>query len=713
MTIDNRNDVQTKLQSSLSAGIVGTNSAHPLLIRTDNNTIAQFDVAGGMRLNNYGNSTFTGTPENILAVNDNGFVIEIDPLSLNTDDQTVDEFLINGSNVLSLSLEDDGAGPLTVNLAPYLDNTDDQQITAFDYDDVSNDITITLEDGGTRMLNLDALDNAGTDDQALSLTGNTLTLEDGGTVNLTPYLDNTDDQTLTYTNADPDDNVNTLQIEGGSAFDIDDNHLGTDDQTLTEARNINLSGFGLNVNSLEGTTTFTNTGNLLLNDESSPLVQVQDNTNSVQTKLQSSNSAGIIGTTSAHPLQIRTDNTSIAQFETSGQLRLNSYGSGTFSGAVTNLLGVSSNGTVREVDAASLNTYEQDLTLSGNILSLTNDPTTVDLAPYLDNTDDQTIDLFNINSADILSLSLESDGQAAQTVDLSPYRDGDVDWFEVGATQADDISDNIFTVGNVGINENNPQYALHVDGGDPSTGGPWAVIEGGSNIRDNIALRLYDEGNAANSHNILEFAHRVGSDANTSSHIKSKSEGTASARGADLILETASDDQGTLNTDQLVLNNDGNVGIGTGTPDARLDVEGGQVRFSDYGDNDTYTDTPGANYLLGVDANGDVVQSNTARSARIFYPPAIVIDVSTISTGESIDLWQEYQNRFGSPLLSSPSAAGAIPTYSREELEYYITDLDNAVFDNLSLDDNGVLTYDVVSVPPGNCTFINVVFVVK
>ena len=106
-------------------------------------------------------------------------------------------------------------------------------------------------------------------------------------------------------------------------------------------------------------------------------------------------------------------------------------------------------------------------------------------------------------------------------------------------------------------------------------------------------------------------------------------------------------------------------------------------------------------------------RSNTARSARIFYPPAIVIDVSSITTGESIDLWQEYQNRFGAPLLSSPSSAGSIPTYARGELEYYVTDLDNTVFSNLSLDDNGVLTYDVVSVPPGNCTFINVVFVVK
>ena len=40
------------------------------------------------------------------------------------------------------------------------------------------------------------MNNSGTDDQALSLTGNTLDLEDGGSVNLAGYLDNTDDQQL-------------------------------------------------------------------------------------------------------------------------------------------------------------------------------------------------------------------------------------------------------------------------------------------------------------------------------------------------------------------------------------------------------------------------------------------------------------------------------------------------------------------------------------
>lgn len=55
-------------------------------------------------------------------------------------------------------------------------------------------------------------------------------------------------------------------------------------------------------------------------------------------------------------------------------------------------------------------------------------------------------------------------------------------------------------------------------------------------------------------------------------------------------------------TDITTLNN---VGIGTETPDAKLDVEGGNVRFSDYGGG-TVTGTE--TYLLGVDVDGDVLE---------------------------------------------------------------------------------------------------------
>ena len=72
------------------------------------------------------------------------------------------------------------------------------------------------------------------------------------------------------------------------------------------------------------------------------------------------------------------------------------------------------------VDLSALNTDNQDLSLTGNTLSLTNDGTTVDLSGYLDNTDAQTVDQFDLTGA-TLNLSLLNDGAAPYTVDLSSF----------------------------------------------------------------------------------------------------------------------------------------------------------------------------------------------------------------------------------------------------------------------------------------------------
>ena len=86
------------------------------------------------------------------------------------------------------------------------------------------------------------------------------------------------------------------------------------------------------------------------------------------------------------------------------------------------------------------------MSLAGNTLSLSGDATSVNLAPYLDNTDDQTIDVFSFDGTN-LSLSLESDGQATKTVDLSSLAGG-------GAQ-------------NLSFNQNiaNSNYALNISGG--------------------------------------------------------------------------------------------------------------------------------------------------------------------------------------------------------------------------------------------------------
>ena len=102
----------------------------------------------------------------------------------NTDDQAL------SLNVNSLELEDGGS----VDLSGYLDNTDNQNISGSSL--VGNDLTIGISGGASETVDLSSLNNSGTDDQQLSLNGNSLDLENGGSVDLSGYLDNTDGQQL-------------------------------------------------------------------------------------------------------------------------------------------------------------------------------------------------------------------------------------------------------------------------------------------------------------------------------------------------------------------------------------------------------------------------------------------------------------------------------------------------------------------------------------
>lgn len=97
---------------------------------------------------------------------------------------------------------------------------------------------------------------------------------------------------------------------------------------------------------------------------------------------------------------------------------------------------------------------------------------------------------------------------------------------------------------------------------------------------------------------------------------------------------------------------------------------------------------------------------------RFFYLPSLNIDTSTKGTGRTVNLYQSYKDQFSSPVVSSPGASGIPYFKSASDLEYYVTAYDTSVLSNLSINSNGVLTYDVIgSATP--CSFINVVLVVK
>ena len=324
---------------------------------------------------------------------------------------------------------------------------------------------------------------------------------------------------------------------------------------------------------------------------------------------------------------VNVDLSSLSDVFTDTNTTITSFG---IDGANTNLVITDSEANTYAVALADLavlidtNTDDQALSLaSGNILTL-EDGGTVDLTPFLDNTDDQAITAFSLdNTSNELTLTLEDGG--TQTVDFST----------VLAAAGTDDQNLTLTGDNLSIEDGNS-----VD------------LSGYMDNTDDQALSL--------------------------------------ATGNILTLE-----------------------------------DGGTVDLTPFLDNTDNQDASEVDLGTSVDVNGDGTSESTvedaiqamspivSKAARIFYPPSIAIDASTNGTGRTINLYSQYLAQYGSPSVRSAGAPAAIPTYSATELYYYVTYADPTVFDNMSIDANGVLTYDIIGQPADYNALINVVFVVK
>ncbi len=103
----------------------------------------------------------------------------------------------------------------------------------------------------------------------------------------------------------------------------------------------------------------------------------------------------------------------------------------------------------------------------------------------------------------------------------------------------------------------------------------------------------------------------------------------------------------------------------------------------------------------------------SGNTVKMFYMPSVSFDTSKNANAQTKDLYTLYKNQFGSPKAKSNSAPASIPFFpSSQDLYYYVTDADPNVFSNISISDNGVMTYDVKAAAT-DCSFINIVFVVK
>lgn len=124
------------------------------------------------------------------------------------------------------------------------------------------------------------------------------------------------------------------------------------------------------------------------------------------------------------------------------------------------------------------------------------------------------------------------------------------------------------------------------------------------------------------------------------------------------------------------------------------------------------------------------------QAPRFFYMPPVIFDTSNPGTNLTRDIYQDYVNQFtgvnpynmahgadgsgngqysmpyNKGLVRSPSAPVTIPVYGRTDLYYYIPNYDTTVFNNVSISDNGILTYDIIGTAT-DISSMTIVFQIK
>lgn len=154
------------------------------------------------------------------------------------------------------------------------------------------------------------------------------------------------------------------------------------------------------------------------------------------------------------------------------------------------------------------------------------------------------------------------------------------------------------------------------------------------------------------------------------------------------------------------------MGIGEYTPTAALDIAKGPVPLRV---RNLSTTTPANHKILVADASGFVKQVETksiVNQGATVHPPKIPVVITTTGNNFTVDLYQHYANAYTTPIAKSPSS-GTLGVINRTALDYYVVDVDGNIFSNVSVDNNGVMTYNVIAVPSNNLAYVTAVFQVR
>ncbi len=110
-------------------------------------------------------------------------------------------------------------------------------------------------------------------------------------------------------------------------------------------------------------------------------------------------------------------------------------------------------------------------------------------------------------------------------------------------------------------------------------------------------------------------------------------------------------------------------------------------------------------------------KAGVRKEVNFFYMPSIELTTSSAISYGPIDIYEKYTQIFGTPKVRGGGPTGntpaSIPVFGRNDLYYYITNYDESVFSDMTLTENGELSYTVSNPPTDGCSYINIVFVIK
>ena len=483
-----------------------------------------------------------------------------------------------GATFVSVSINGVKVGTTEMMAVPFALSSGDAKQAASDvpYDNAVSGLPAT-----TAQEALDALAGGGTidtDDQSLVLTGDLLTIQDGaGSVDLSAYVDDADsDITNEIQSLSFDAGTNELSLTNGGSVIIPSGGTDADADPTNELQNLSFDS---------------GTNELSLSDGNSVTIPTggadadADPTNEIQT-ISFNAASNEISLTDGGTITIPSGGTD-ADADPTNELQNLSFDAG------TNELSLSDGNSVTiptgSTDADADPTNEiQDISLAGTELSIS-DGSTIDLGPILPSggSDDQNLEL----TGDVLSIE-----GGTGSIDLASYRDdGDADpTNEVDVTTQSGIllGDGTDVSGLEGNADGQvPKWdaatSAWVAGADETgAGGSSLWSENGNDVyfnSGNVGIGLTSPASKLHVHTAGVASEFVLSNlfagTSTTDGLSLGISGTSEVFGINakiLNKEVGNLELGTNGTVDMVIDRDGEIGIGVGSPAATLDIAGGQ-----------------------------------------------------------------------------------------------------------------------------------------